>query len=80
MNDLKLVVGMTFTLMKKFIQTMRTFNLFRGNDVKFTKNDRDNVIGVCRVCRSPSDSCPWRVYSTLASKSLWSLGNDGVNR
>ena len=62
LGDPKLVVGMTFTSVKQFKQAMRTFNLFRVKDVEFTKNERNRVIGVCRI---QSDGCPWRVYGAL---------------
>jgi hypothetical protein len=46
---------------------VREYNLFRGKDVQFSKNDGDRVIG---VCRSKSDDCPWRVYGALLPSEL----------
>jgi hypothetical protein len=45
---------MTFTSVNQFKQAVREYNLFRGKDVQFTKNDGDKVIG---VCRSKSNGC-----------------------
>jgi hypothetical protein len=58
----KLHIGMSFTSAKQFRQVVRTYNLMKGEDVEFTKNDGDRVIG---ICRSKSEVCPWRVYGSL---------------
>jgi hypothetical protein len=62
MDDPKLEVGQRFIHAKQFREAVRTFDLLKGKDVQFTKNDGDRVIG---VCRSRSDGCPWRVYGSL---------------
>jgi hypothetical protein len=67
MEDHKLVVGMTFTLVNQFRQAVREYNLFRRKDVQFIKNDGDRVNG---VCRSKSDGCPWRFYDALVLGEL----------
>lgn len=41
--------------------------MFRGNDVEFTKNDGDRVIG---VCRNRAMGCPWRVYGASVSGEI----------
>ncbi|GLT73312.1 hypothetical protein SLA2020_451800 [Shorea laevis] len=65
MEDPKLDVGMTFTS-GSLDKLVREYNLFRGKDVKFTKNDGDMVIG---VCMSKSEGCQWRVYGALVRVS-----------
>jgi len=39
---------MSFDSAGQFRKAVREYNLFRGYDVEFTKNDGDRVIGVCR--------------------------------
>jgi hypothetical protein len=46
---------------------VREYNLFRGKDVVFTKNDGNRVIG---VCRSRDKGCPWRVYGSLVMSEV----------
>jgi hypothetical protein len=58
----KFHIGMSFTSVKQFKQVVRPYNLMKGEDVEFTKNDRDKVIG---ICKSKSEGCPWRVYGSL---------------
>jgi hypothetical protein len=67
MDDPKLEVGQRFIHAKQFREAVRTFNLLKGNDVQFTKNDEDRVIG---VCRSRGDGCPWRVYGSLVAGEM----------
>jgi hypothetical protein len=67
MEDPKLAVGMTFNSAMQFRQAVREYNLYRGKDVKFTKNDGDRVIG---VCKSKSEGCQWRVYGASVRDEL----------
>jgi hypothetical protein len=67
MDDPKLEVGQRFIHAKQFREAVRTFNLLKGKDVQFTKNDGDRVIG---VCRSRGDGCPWRVYGSLVAGEM----------
>jgi hypothetical protein len=62
MEDPHLDVGMSFDSAAQFRKAVREYNLFRGKDVKFTKNDGDRVIG---VCRNNAKGCPCRVYGSL---------------
>jgi hypothetical protein len=62
MEDPHLDVGMPFDSVAQFRKAMREYNLFRGKDVEFTKNDGDRVIG---VCRNNAKGCPLRVYGSL---------------
>lgn len=55
MEDPHLDVGMSFESAAQFGKAVREYNLFRGKDVVFTKNDGDCVIG---VCRSRDKGCP----------------------
>jgi hypothetical protein len=48
MEDPHLDVGMSFDSATQFRKALREYNLFRGKDVKFTKNDGDQVIGLSR--------------------------------
>jgi hypothetical protein len=67
MEDPHLEVGMSFGSACQFMKTVREYNLFRGKDVEFTKNDGDRVIG---VCRNRAMSCPWRVYGASVSGEM----------
>jgi len=49
------------------MKAVREYNLFRGKDVEFTKNDRDRMIG---VCRNRAMGCPWRVYGASVSGEM----------
>jgi hypothetical protein len=62
MVDPNLHLGVSFASAKQFREAVRTYNLIRGKDVQFTKNDGDRVIG---ICRSKSEGCPWRVYGSF---------------
>jgi hypothetical protein len=62
MEDHHLDVGMSFDSTAQFRKAVREYNLFRGKDVEFTKNNGDRVIG---VCRNNAKGCPWRVYGSL---------------
>jgi hypothetical protein len=46
---------------------VRTYNLLKGKDVKFTKNDGDKVIA---ICRNNNEGCPWKVYGSLVRGEL----------
>jgi hypothetical protein len=59
MEDPHLEMGMSFDSAGQFRKVVREYNLFRGKDVEFTKNDGNRVIG---VCRNRAMGCPWRVY------------------
>jgi len=61
MEDPHLDVGMSFESAAQFRKAVREYNLFRGKDVVFTKNDGDRVIG---VFVSRAKGCPWRVYGS----------------
>jgi hypothetical protein len=67
MEDPHLDVGMSFELVAQFRKAVREYNLFRGKDFLFTKNDGDRVIG---VCRSRDKGCPWRVYGSLVTGEM----------
>jgi hypothetical protein len=67
MDDPKLEVGQRFIHAKQFREAVRTFDLLKGKDVQFTKNDGDRVIG---ICRSRIDGFPWRVYGSLVDGEM----------
>jgi len=67
MEDPHLKVGMSFDSAGQFRKAMREYNLFRGKDVDFTKNDGDRVIG---VCRNRAMGCPWRVYGASVTGEM----------
>jgi len=55
MVDPHLDVGMSFDSAAQFRKAVREYNLFKGTDVEFTKNDGDRVI---RACRNNVKGCP----------------------
>jgi hypothetical protein len=62
MEEPHLDVGMSFDSAAQFRKVVREYNLFRGKDVEFTKNNGGRVIG---VCRNNAKGCSWRVYGSL---------------
>jgi hypothetical protein len=46
---------------------VREYNLFRGKDVEFIKNDGDLMIG---VCRNRAKGYLWRVYGSLVPSEM----------
>lgn len=62
MEDPRLYVGMSFDSAAQFRKAVREYNLYRGKDIEFTKNDGDWIIG---VCRNNAKGCLWRVYGSL---------------
>jgi hypothetical protein len=67
MEDAHLEVNMSFDSAGQFRKVVREYNLFRGNDVEFTKNYGDQVIG---VCRNRAMGFPWRAYGASVSGEM----------
>jgi hypothetical protein len=57
MNNLTLVVGNTFHDAADFRKAMRQYNIIRGKDMKFKKNEKKRIVIVCKDAR-----CKYRVY------------------
>lgn len=72
LGNLELKLKMKFSSIQPFREAIKQYNVRRGNDIKFVKNERAKCVAVCR-----DPSCQYRVYSrqmeTKASFELRSL-------
>jgi hypothetical protein len=57
MNNLTLIVGNTFHNAVEFRKVVRQYNIIRGKDLKFKKNENKRIMIVCKDLR-----CEYRVY------------------
>jgi hypothetical protein len=57
MNNLTLIVGNTFHNAIEFRKAVRQYNIIRGKDLKFKKNENKRIMIVCKDLR-----CEYRVY------------------
>jgi hypothetical protein len=57
MSNPTLVVGNTFRNADEFRKAVRQYNILRGKDLKFKKNERKRIVVVCK-----DERCRYRVY------------------
>jgi hypothetical protein len=57
MNNLTLIVGNTFHNVVEFRKAMRQYNITKGKDLRFKRNENKRVVIVCKNPR-----CKYRIY------------------
>lgn len=65
----KLKLKMKFSSIQLFREAVKQYNVRRGNDIKFVKNERAKCVAVCR-----DSSCQYRVYGRqMATETSFEL-------
>jgi hypothetical protein len=57
MNNPTLVIGNTFRNASDFRKAVRQYNILRGKDLRFKKNELKRIVVVCK-----DSNCKYRVY------------------